>query len=268
MCMVGTPQCEDPEVLIDLLRRSPLLEELQRGELDRRELQDRLDVSRATVHRHTRLLTELSVIEKVDGRFRLTKPGTLLVDAITRFKREAGSALQLAPVLDLDGDEPMDVDIEAFAGATVTTAEQGDPYAPVSRFESLLRTTDELRFVGSEVALMDPCLETILQLMEDGVEITFIDRPSCTSYFFSEYPELSKESMGRANFTVLEHDGLPPYGVGLFTDRVAVSCYEQGSGTVRALIDTDAREAREWAESKFASFLREARPIAPEPLAE
>lgn len=257
-------QAGDSEVLIDLLRRSPLLEELQEEAFDRRELQDRLDVSRATVHRHTRLLAELNVIEKVEGEFRLTEAGTLLAEAITDFKREADSALQLAPILEAIEDTQGDIDVGAFAGATVTSAEQGDPYAPVNRFESVLRGTDEFRFVGSEVALMDPCLNVVLQLIRDGVEITFIDRPSCTEYFFSEYPERCVESLERENFTVLEHDELPSYGIGLFDDRVAISCYEQDSGTVRGLIDTDVQAAREWAETKFASFLDEARPVRPE----
>lgn len=202
-------QSEDPQVLIDLLRRSPLLEELRQDELDRRKLQDQLDVSKATVHRHIRLLTELGVIEKADGVFRLTESGTLLADAVVRFKREAGSALQLASVLGEVGDTTVDIDIGAHAGATVTSAELGDPYAPVNRFESLLQTTNELRFVGSEVALIEPCLDVVLQLISDGVDITFIDRPSCTKYFFSEYPEICAESLEQENFTVLEHDELP-----------------------------------------------------------
>lgn len=209
------------------------------------------------------MLTELNVIEKVDGEFRLTEAGALLADAVVRFKREAGSALKLAPVLDAIGDTAAEIGIDAFAEATVTAAEHGDPYAPVNRFESLLQTTSEVRFVGSEVALMEPCRDAVVQLIDDGVEITFIDRPSCTRYFFSEYPELSAESLERENFTVLEHDELPPYGIGLFTDRVAISCYRQNSGTVQTLVDTGVQEAREWAETEFESFLGEAQPITP-----
>lgn len=249
-------------MLINLLRRSPFLEELKGEPLDRRELQERLDVSRATIHRHKRLLTERGLIEKVDGKFALTDTGVLLADAIDQFKREADTALHLAPVLDEVGDSTIDID--AFTGATVTNAEPADPYAPVSRFESLLETTEEFRFVGSEPALMEPCLDLLLAMIEEGAEITFIDRPSCTSYFLTEYPEHCKESMARENFTVLEHEDLPPYGVGLFSDRVAISCYEQESGTVRALVDTDARDAREWAERRYAACLEEARPVAPE----
>lgn len=266
MCMGTTQQTEDLQVLIDLLRRSPLIEELRQDGLDRRELQDRLDVSRATIHRHTRLLTELGVIEKTDGVFRLTESGTLFADAVVRFKREAGSALQLASIREKVEDTTVDIDIGALVGATVTSAELGDPYAPVNRFESLLQTTNELRFVGSEVALIEPCLEVVLQLISDGVDITFIDRPSCTKYFFSEYPEICAELLEQENFTVLEHDELPPYGIGLCTDRVAISYFEQDSRTVRALIDTDVQEAREWAEMKFSSFLGEARPLTTQPV--
>lgn len=77
---------EDLDLLIDLLRRSPLLEELRGDRVDRAELQDRLAVSRSTSHRHTRMLGELGVIEKTNGEFQLTASGKLLTDATSRFK--------------------------------------------------------------------------------------------------------------------------------------------------------------------------------------
>lgn len=55
---------------------------------------------------------------------------------------------------------------------------------------------------------------------------------------------------------------MPPYGVGLFDDRIAVSCYDPDGGMVRLLIDTAAPEARDWAESLFESYRCEARPLA------
>ncbi len=63
------------------------------------------------------------------------------------------------------------------------------------------------------------------------------------------------------NFTVLEHNELPSYGIGLLDDRVAISCYEQDSGTVQAMIDTDVPEVRDWANSVYASYRSDARPI-------
>lgn len=152
------------------------------------------------------------MIERTNGEFGLTDSGRLLADAVVRFKREAKSALRLASVLEAVGGTPPGVDIDAFAGATVTSAEQGNSYAPVNRFESLLRSTNELRFVGSEIGLMEPCLDAVVQLIGDGVDVTLVDRPSCTRYFLSEYPERSGESLERENFTVWETRTYPRTG--------------------------------------------------------
>ncbi len=151
---------------------------------------------------------------------------------------------------------------------TVTVAEPDSPYRPVNRFESLLRETSELRFLRPEVALMEPCLDVLVHLIDDGVDVTLVDRPSCHTYFFSTYPEQSSEIVNRDNFTVLEHDDLLPYGIGLLDDRVAISCYERDSGTVHALIDTDVPAVHEWAESVYASYRSDARTLEPERVVE
>lgn len=63
------------------------------------------------------------------------------------------------------------------------------------------------------------------------------------------------------NLTVLLYEDLPPYGISIFDDRIAISGYNPDSGTVQMLIDTDAPEMREWAESIFEPYRREARPL-------
>jgi predicted transcriptional regulator len=150
---------------------------------------------------------------------------------------------------------------ETWVAMTVTVAEPDAPYRPVNRFKSLLRETDELRFVRPEIAMMEPCLDVLRQQIDGGVDIVLVDRPRSHTYFLSTYPEHSSEMMQQDNFTVLEHDDLPPHGVGLLDERVAVSCYEQDSGTVHALIDTDVAAVREWAQSVFETYTSEAQPV-------
>ncbi len=158
-------------------------------------------------------------------------------------------------------EELSEFTIETWSELTITVAEPQSPYRPVNRFESLLRETTEFRFLRPEVALMEPCLEVLHQLIDDGVDVTLVDRPHCHTYFLSTYPERSSAMLKRENFTVLEHDDLPPYGIGLLDDRVAISCYEQDSGAVQAVIDTDAPAVREWARAVHESYRPDARPL-------
>ncbi len=157
---------------------------------------------------------------------------------------------------------------ETWAELNVTVADPDAPYRPVTRFESLLEETTMLRYLRPEVALMDPCFDILCQQVDDGVDVTLIDRPKCHAYFLSMYPERSSELLQRDNFTVLEHDQLPPYGTGLLDERVIISCYEQDSGVVQAVVDTDVSVVREWAHSIYESYRSDARPIESKQLAE
>ena len=143
----------------------------------------------------------------------------------------------------------------------VTVAEPDAPYRPVDRFESLLEETNELRLVRHDIALMEPCFEVLVQLIDDGVDVALVARPESHTYFLSTYPERSVNMMQQDNFTVLEHDDLPSCGTGLLDERVVISCYEQDSGTVHVLIDTDVAAVREWGQSVCETYASEAQPV-------
>lgn len=75
-------------------------------------------------------------------------------------------------------------------------------------------------------------------------------------------PEHCRACFESGNLSVATHDDLPTYEVCLFDDRVALGFHNAANGTVQALGDTDAPAAREWAESAYDSYRREARPLA------
>jgi histidinol phosphatase-like PHP family hydrolase len=160
-------------------------------------------------------------------------------------------------------DEISEFTTETWEAMIVTVAERDAPYRPVDRFESLLEETNELRLVRPEIALMEPCFEVLVQLIDDGVDVVLVARPESHTYFLSTYPERSVNMMQQDNFTVLEHDDLPSCGTGLLDERVVISCYEQDSGTVHVLIDTDVAAVREWAQSVFETHTSEAQPVEP-----
>lgn len=238
-------QDDDLDVLIDLLRRSPLLEELQGAEYDRRELQERLEISRATSHRHTKLLSELGVIERVNGQFRLTRSGALLADACTRFKQESYGALQLAPVLDAVTDAPVPIDNEAFADAVVTGAEHGDPHTPLVRFLALVRETETLHAL--DLDLIAPArLDEIKGPIVAGMETKLIGLPEVARDVIENHPENCIEACESGYLTVKLVDELP-FSLAIFDARVGIGVSESDTRRPRLFIDTDAPEVREWA---------------------
>jgi len=95
-----------------------------------------------------------------------------------------------------------------------------------------------------------------------------IDPPRAARHILSTYPEHCSEPLESENLAVRVHDDVPPYGIALFDQRIGISGHNPDSGTVRALIDTDAPETREWAESTYDTYRRNSRPLVPEPTAE
>ncbi|MFP8957998.1 helix-turn-helix transcriptional regulator [Natrialbaceae archaeon A-CW3] len=257
--MTRAATSQDLDLLIDLIRRSPLLEELQEESLDRAELQDRLNVSKSTSHRHTRLLDELGVIEKVDGEFRLTESGALLTDAMIRFKHEATSSLRLAPVLEAIQNAPIEIDSGAFAGATVTSAEKGDPYSPVARFVELVGETETLR--GFDLDAIAPIyMDEVQQRIVNGMQTEDIARPEVTRNALEGYPGKCFDACVSGNLTVQLHDDLP-FALALFDHRVGIGVCEAGSSQLRVFIDTDSPEVHEWAEAVYETYESPAIPL-------
>lgn len=233
-----------------------MLEELQQTVLTRRELQDRLSVSRATCHRHTRKLQELGLIERLDGPFQLTEAGRLLTNSLTTFKQEVRSTLQLAPVLDAVGEAPVEIDAEAFTDAIVTSAERGDPYSPIARFLTLVRGTKTLR--GFDIDGIAPLyLDEIQRRIVDGMETKDVVLPVAVKDSLDTYPEKCLEACVSGNLTLKLHDELP-FGLAIFDERVGVGVCEPDTRQLRVFVDTDSPEVLEWAEAVYQIYNSEA----------
>jgi predicted transcriptional regulator len=112
-----------------------------------------------------------------------------------------------------------------------------------------------------DAGLYEPCKEAFRQAVREGTETERIDSPSVARHMCETYPERCAALQERDNLTILVHDDLPPYGLTLVDDRVAVSGYDPERGSVTAVVDTDAPAARAWGESVYASYRADARPF-------
>lgn len=246
----------DSDLLIDLLRRSSLLEELQEDVLDRRELQDRLDVSRATIHRHTRLLGEWDLIEKSNDGFRLTEVGDLVTETLVQFKQEALSTLQLAPILDAVQDAPVDIDGEPFMDATVTTAGAGDPYGPLRRFVTLVDEAERLRGVDTG-AIAPLYLDEIHHRILTGMETDIVSQPAVIAELLDTYSEKYVEPYEKGLLRLRLGEELQ-FSVLILDGRVGIAVRKGDDSSRPVFADTDDPTVREWAEAVFETYKAEA----------
>ena len=245
----------DPDGYIELLRRVPMLEALRDGPLDRRTLEDRLDISRATSHRFTRWLGDRGLIERRDGEFRLTDLGRAVTETTAGFKADVGTAFLLAPaVAASDGTAPP-IPIAAFADAVVTTPDRGDPYAPMLHYASLVRETTSLR--GFDTWTIAPTyMDEIQERILDGMRTELVDPVSVVEDVMDRYPERCVEVCVSGNLTIRLHESLP-FGLALFDDRIGLAVRDPDTGALRAFVETDSPEACEWAEAAYGAYRAE-----------
>lgn len=205
------------------------------------------------------MLGDLGVIEKSSDAFRLTKSGFLLTDALVRFKREARSALEIAPVLKAVQMAPIEIGIDVFVDATVTSAERGDPYSPVARFLSLAEETDTL--YGFDIDGIAPLyMQEIQRQIIDGMETKDLVLPEAVRDSLDTYPEMCMEACASGNLTIQLHDDLP-FSLAVFDNRVGIGVCAEGGRQLRVFVDTDSPEVREWAETVYKAYKTEAIPM-------
>lgn len=248
--------------LVDVVRHGPVLEALLDEPLDRREIERRLDVSRATSHRFTRWLDEHGLTEKRDGRFRLTGYGEVVTEELLRFERNVAAAERLAPLLERICEDHKEFVVEPFADATVTVATPEDPYRPVRRFVSLVGSSGTLR--GFNTTPMAPFhLEELHRQLFDETDVELIHSPDAIERLRSRDLDGTSAALRSGRFRLRTREALP-YGLVILDDRVGIGGYDEETGAMRAFVDTDAAVAREWAERVYAVYRERSTPLAEE----
>lgn len=241
--------------------RVTVLETLAAAPRSRTELREVTGMSSSTIGRTLREFENRCWIERTGHSYETTELGSFVASAI----REAIDRIELERTLrdvwDWLPAEVRSLRLETLSDATVTVAATDAPYRPVNRFVTLLEETETFRFLGSDVALLEPCRDELRERVLAGMQTEVIDPPRAARYVLEAYPDHCVGPLESGNLTILLHENVPDYGIAIFDDRAAICGYDSQTGTVRVLIDTDADTVRAWAESTYDSYRRESRPL-------
>lgn len=252
---------DDVAFLIRSKPRVIALDALAERPLDRSDLLDITGVSKTTIWRMMREFQKRHWVRKEGHSYEATQLGVFVSTKVDELVEQIETERKLCEAWEQLPLEASGLHVEWVSDAVVTIAEAASPYRPVNRFVSLLQEAEHFRFVGFDLAILEPCKDVLRDRILDGMRAEIIDSPSVARYIVTTYPDHCNAVLESGNFTVRLHDDLPTHGISLFDDRVGVVCYEPDSGTVRALIDTARPEVREWAESRYEFYRREARPL-------
>ncbi|WP_136590049.1 helix-turn-helix transcriptional regulator [Salinigranum halophilum] len=245
--------------LLDVVRHRDLFEALYDSALDRRDLEDRLGVSRATSHRFTRWLEDEAYAERVDGRYHLTGEGEVVAEAVLQFERKIRTADRLAPLLDVICEEHRDFVVEPFENATVTVATPSDPYAPVTRFLTLLRGCERFRGFNT-THMIPPGLADLYGDPFADCEVELISPSDVVGTLQDSENDRIRRRLRDDHLKLRTREALP-YGLALFDDRVGIGGYDEETGAMRVFVDTDAPIARAWGERVYETFKQNSTPV-------
>lgn len=248
---------DDIEYLARSDHRVTALAALARRPQSRADLLAITGVSQSTMGRTLREFEERNWIRRNGKEYEATQSGAFVASGMQELVDRVHTEQLLRDIWELLPDKESGFTFEMVDDAVVTVADVDDPYRPVNRFLELVRDTDRFRFAGFNVALLEPCKDQLCQLVVDGMQTEIIDPPNVIQYIRSSCPDQFSEMLETGGLTLRVHDDLPTYGIGLFDDRIAISGYDPSAGTVKVLVDTDAPEAREWAESVYETHRRE-----------
>lgn len=245
----------DQDLLVEVTKLASGLQALSNRPLDRRDLEERIAVSKTTSYRITRSLEERGLVERVGRSYELTPSGTEVLLAVSRLEETVRLAFLLEPALAPLQASDASVELEAFSDATITTV-YGYVHGPVNRFLALLAETTTLR--GLAVSRVAPFyLGEIQERLADGLVLEHILRPEFVARQLAEFPDRAIEVCDSENVTVYVHDDLW-YSLVLFDDRIAIGVSDAESGTLQSLVDTGSAAARDWAEAVYESYRSEA----------
>lgn len=242
--------------------RAPTLIALTVRPRSRSELWETTGVSESTIRRTLSEFEDRDWVTRDGYQYEVTQLGAFVASAMADLIDRVETERKIRDVWRLLPDEESGFHIEMCSDATVTVAAPEAPARPITRFCSLIRETDRLRFTGLDIAMLDSCKEELCERIVEGMQTELINPPRVAKYIRSECSELFSAALASGNLDVRLHDDLPSYGLSIFDERIAITGYDREGVTVRVLVDTDAAAAREWAESTFTAH-RRTTPILP-----
>lgn len=250
--MDGTHQLDEVNVdhLVESVKRVELFECLEDGPRNLRELDRHMGLSRSTIHRTTRSFIDQGLLNKCGEQFELSGLGELVADELCSFQNRMEALRRLEPFLNTVDPSSLDIPIEYFGDAVVSSPTAGQPHVGVRRIIEGIEASDSLRMFSSIISPI--YVGAAKREMDAGTEITVIFDTEILDVVVSEYYADALEALDTGNFEVYVHDGVP-FELFIFEDSMGMAAHDE-NGIPRAFVETDSPDAIEWAHSLYRTY--------------
>lgn len=243
--------------------RVTVLEALAAASRHRDDLRAATGASSPTMGRVLRDLEDRGWLTNDGQTWALTRAGRYVADSFAALSDAMATERTLRDVWELLPSEMDGFSPDLFTDAVVSFPGPGYPYQPVERLTELIERSDSMRGFGSTV-VKSSNLEAACRAIQNGMTFEYVYSPENVETLYAWNPEEIARTVACDNCTTYVHDAIPDgdsCGVDIFDDRVTICCHDVESNVLRAVVDTDAPAARDWADSLFERIRRDAAPL-------
>lgn len=253
------------EVAGTVLDRLDVLERFLDGPVDKRTLEDEVDVSRSTIDRAVRELEAIGLVEFCSEGYRLTPVGELVTRQCTDILDTVAVGLEFEEFFRWLPPGEFDLDVRALSDAELLVAESANPYAMINRHVRRVEEADRGRAILPLVGLhaYEAAHENVV---EHGAETELVVEPAAADVLVSDpsFEPLTTEMLRTDRFELSVYDGTIPYFVGVFDDEIVQMGVDE-NGEPRALVETDRDEVLVWAHDTIDEYDQQARELSQAP---
>lgn len=263
--MEGT--LDEIEFLVASDHRVSVLEALRDSPRDRNDLRGLTGASSPTMSRILVDFENRNWIERNDRVYRLTGLGAFVVDRLDAFVDAMGTEQELRDVWPWLPHDIEGFTVDLFDDVTVTRPNPGYPDRPDERRLQLIDDASVWRGFGMAMLGLRTLNASFGRFLDESDELRcdYIYPTDVFDELLAWDSDAIAEAARSESYTVMLHDGLPiddRFEICIFDDRVTISCYDQETGGLQALVETTSPEMYSWAADNFERFRQDARPLS------
>jgi predicted transcriptional regulator len=233
-----------PDAVRTLWNRSSFVCCLAEGIDDKREIQQKLDVSRTTVDRAFIELEDAGVVTSTGSEYDLSPYGKLLFEEYRRFFDRCNDIRAVQTLLAYLPSETT-LDRCVLNSATVHHASRSAPQKPLDALEGLLQRSERLE---GRLPVVVPRTVANLhrQVMTTDVEVQLVFEAESITHLSDNHGEKLHEILTADGVEVRCSDSELPFGLVVGNDETWLGGYDT-DGSLKGAIVNDDEAAVEWA---------------------
>lgn len=239
--------------------RATLLEALEDGPLQPAELSNRLSLSRSATQRNLRELTEHGWVRRVEGGYSATVGGRLVCAAYGELTDTVRLVSEYGESLEPLADAGLGLSPAALDDASVTTATENDPHAPLRHYVERIQALDLDRFRGITPVVSPLFNEAHEAVLAEGVDAELVLDAAALSASKTDYGMEFDAAVSADGLTLYVHPDSLSFGLSITDERVFLGTYEDGQ--IVACFEWTDPEIRAEALSAYESYRGAAREV-------